>query len=1465
MKKILKRTLTMMLVSIMIFGTAPLSGFVGLELPDIFTTKAEAARYDIYKYVVFDDEVTITDCNENASGDIVIPSTIEGYPVVQIDDYAFANCQGIENVTIFDNVEIIDVSAFRGCINLKNISLPYSLIYIGDSAFYECEKLTSIEIPNNVIYIGGWAFHACSNLVSVALPDGISSIEEWTFSECTSLSNITIPNSVTSIGEMAFGECTNLTEIIIPDGVTYLSGFAECINLTDITIPDSVTSIGDCAFWGCTNLTNIKIPNSVTSIGEMAFKRCKSIANIVIPDGVKSIGEAAFYSCDNLSSVTIPDSVIYLGDDLFIFTEFFHNKDNWTDDNVLYTGKHLIAADCELEEYSVKPGTKTIADSAFRYCNSITSITIPDSVTSIGNYAFSSLESLTSVTIGNGVTSIGEGAFRGCESITSITIPDSVTSIGNYAFSSLESLTSVTIGNGVTSIGADAFNDTAYYNAEFNWENGVLYIENHLIEAKEDISGDYIIESDTKTIADYAFCNCNSLTSITIPDSVTSIGKWAFKGCESITNITIPDSVTSIGDFALAYCGSLTSITVDENNLYYSSEDGVLFNEEKTKLVQYPRGNTRTEYIIPDSVTSIGKGAFFYCDSLTSTTIPYSVTSIDEDAFINCEKRTVHYIGSRSDWVKIVAGPNTFNEVFVIGCYDSTGAEDPEEMPEDTSKLSLVSTSPSNGATSMSSDDDFIIEFNMPVDHRLSFINSGDEIAIIDYDSDETVFSISDLNAVDFAVGNRIEAVGNSLIIHDIFRKLIPGHKYYVKISSGVIYASDNIKTFKGISDKETWTFSYLDSNTKSGYSLDVYFTEPFISLSQGETADISAVLSFDGEPCEQDQISFSIANANIAEITSIKREEERTLVSIKAKQNGATVINVTFNKNVQTFPVMVTSEESVYYFNDVEKYNEYTPFAFSGMYIDNFEHKINDDGTATANFDVYNMEHCYGVVDVYNGNGEIVESEFIDLFDGDYPTDIFGHSEYLYKLSVSVASGQLFDIKEFKTEVKSKKTSISIDVPKNGYYVITKNINRSPSLALYDIGMLMVDAVFLVSDGIDDLLNKSTKEEIARDVSKETVKEFLKKSGKDLINSTLSRTYKQLIKTITRFSVETSSKAATSASDFYDCALALFDGIGVDILNAIKKSVEKTVKQELIQNVLRIIGNLTLKNCGKDLVDKIFYGSVELARWGAIVSSISENTDTDSAYIYNPQSVNEKRSNGVISYSSMGENAVFHSILITTGEEAELLQSIYRPEAETEIFDIAMYQNGKKVQPKEPVTVYIPIPTGWNTSKIKVYHLDDNYKTEELNVTIENGYAKFVTEGFSYFFISNGSVEFILPKLEIRNPSTTTINYGDSIILHADVTGTLPEGAKIVWDTPSNGNFSTEVSADGKTCKISPVSSGSTTFTVKVIAADGETMLAEDSQDMTTKAGFFQKIIAFFKKLFKLTKTYPEVYKLIK
>ena len=521
----------------------------------------------------------------------------------------------------------------------------YSVTSIGSYAFYNCSGLKSIEIPNSVTSIGIRAFQDCVKLQRITIGSSVTSIEENAFKNCTNLktvenlSSLNLTKGSSDYGYVAYYADTFIFvngdyKWSVSDGSYTLVDYVG--NATELTLPANYNGedyvIGGSAFRGNSSITSIEIPNSVTSIGSYAFDRCTGLTSITIPNSVTSIGQYTFYNCTGLTSITIPNSVTSIG------------------------------------------------SYAFYGCSGLTNVTIPNSVTSIENYAFEGCSGLKSVAIGNNVTSIGNNAFYGCSGLKSVTIPNSVTSIGNNAFYGCYGLKSVAIGNNVTSIGEDAFKNCKnlqtvinfstlsiskgssmngyvadYADKVINAPNGsmegdcvfgvvsgkntlVAYLgeggalslpanykgENYVIGEKV-FSGNTSITSveipnSVTSIGRSAFYNCDGLTSITIPNSVTSIGEGAFYYCDGLTSVEIPNSVTSVGDEAFGYCNGLTSVTIGTSIGY----------------MVFSGCSSLTNVTILNSVRSIGGSAFKGCSGLTSIEIPSSVTSIGYEAFYNC-------------------------------------------------------------------------------------------------------------------------------------------------------------------------------------------------------------------------------------------------------------------------------------------------------------------------------------------------------------------------------------------------------------------------------------------------------------------------------------------------------------------------------------------------------------------------------------------------------------------------------------------------------------------------------------------------------------------------------------------------------------------------------------------------------------------------------------------------------------
>ena len=535
------------------------------------------------------------------TGAIKIPSSLGGYPVTCIGPRACFGCTGLTSVTIPASVTNIGKSAFAGCSGLMSVIIGNGVASIDSNAFVGCSGLISVTIPDSVTSIGDEAFKSCSGLESAIIGNGVESIGSLAFSGCSSLRSITIGNGVTNIGQDAFYNCTKLTSV---------------------SIPESVTEIGSWSFSNCSNLSSVTIPDSVRSIGSSAFRGCSSLRSVTIPDSVTNIGAKAFFGCSNLASVTMGNSLTGFPCEGCSNVVHLVTGNGVTSPSGLPISKNLKSivigngvtnlagwfSDCTgLESVTIPNSVTSIGYKAFYGCSNLTSVTIPDSVTDIGLGAFAH-SGLTNATIPNSVTRIGEnryvdesantGAFYGCKSLKSVTIPGSVTEMWGRTFGNCTGLESVVIGNGVTSIGRATFEDCC----------GLTSVS--------------IPESVTE-IGNRAFSNCSNLSSVTIPDGVTSIGSMAFYGCSSLRSVTIGNGVTIIGGYAFYGCSELTSVAIPDS---VTNIGGCAFCG----------CSGLTTVTIPDCVTSIGTGAFQFCEKLQSVTIPGSVTSIEGAAFSGC-------------------------------------------------------------------------------------------------------------------------------------------------------------------------------------------------------------------------------------------------------------------------------------------------------------------------------------------------------------------------------------------------------------------------------------------------------------------------------------------------------------------------------------------------------------------------------------------------------------------------------------------------------------------------------------------------------------------------------------------------------------------------------------------------------------------------------------------------------------
>ena len=571
--------------------------------------------------------------------------------------------------------------------------------------------ITVDGVDYSVTSIGGYCFYEYSGLTKIFLPETLTSIGNNAFSHCSGLTDIKLPETLTSIGNYAFYYCSGLTDIKMSAGLTSIGNYAfyYCSGLTNIKFPAGLTSIGDYAFSDCTNLSYLVMRSSRPTTGSSVFADCTNLKTIYVPVGKSSNYK---YSPWNSSSYTIVEGELLKSGGLYYVIDSAKKTASVTfsPDGTKYSGSITVPSSFSYEgkNYLVK----AIGANAFASCRGLTSMYLPEGLTSIGSSAFSDCSGLKSISLPESLTSIGSKSFYQ-SGLTSVSIPEGVTSIADQVFYSSTKLESIELPSGLTSIGSNGIYNcgelkyivmhsptvpttstnvfgscsklkTIYvpvgassaYKAKTPWNSSsYTIVEGELIK-----SGGlyYVIDGVNGTACVVASPDGTTYSggSITVPSSfsyrgksyrVTAIGNSAFYKCSSLTSISLPEGITSIGGSAFRDCSSLTSISLPES---LTSIGGSAF---------YNCGLTSIS--IPEGVTSIGDYTFNGCPNLESIELPSGLTSIGNYGINSCyslKSITMHSSVVPSTGTSVLSSCSQLKTIYVpVGASSAYKAKSP--------------------------------------------------------------------------------------------------------------------------------------------------------------------------------------------------------------------------------------------------------------------------------------------------------------------------------------------------------------------------------------------------------------------------------------------------------------------------------------------------------------------------------------------------------------------------------------------------------------------------------------------------------------------------------------------------------------------------------------------------------------------------------------------------------------------
>ena len=1150
---------------------------------------------------------------------------------------------------------------------------------------------------------------------------------------------VTIPGSVKKINSSAFSNYNNLKSVIIQNGVQNIGwgAFANCANLETILFPDSIVRIGANAFnrTGWYNKQN----DGVVYAGKFAYGYKGEMPenfSLVLKNGTVGIAVQAFIQQSNLTKISVPDTLSCVGANSLRGTAWYNNQNNGIVylGNVIYKYKGAIPSDNQI---AIKDGIMGIADEAF-YDEAGTYLSSESSV------------NLKRIIIPDTVEYIGDCAFLNCDNLDNLFLPNSVLYIGDYSYgyhtNGKANPTYSGRGRNIHSYYNTVIEDYAIYNRigyhecspkaiessqkynEFYYqllEDDTVEITGYTGQSSEIIIPAYIHSKKVIKIGDGAFGNSeygNSIQSVTIPDTVIFIGSYAFFDCEKLQSIEFGANIRRIEDSAFRYCKSLRKITIPDSVLSlgeWSFSDCISLTDAALGQLRKLNRNAFSfcyslKYLsLGKRIIDIDYQAFEYCNKLNSVYIPDSVLFVGESAFVNCTalqsvylRDNIEKIDARAFGYYTPDSPGIYEKLngFTIYGFSNTVAENYSTY----TGISFSIMSPIRFSTPFYSgraNESIIAELDILYKNYsagdVAFESSNSEIAfVVETDGDYNPY------CKHIKVNIKCLSVGTTTIT----AKLPDGNLSKVSVTV-----------------------------TEGLNGIEIYSDYPDLSVCNGSLMKIGAGILVDGYRINDiSKLTYTVYDESILDVQEISVHENCRFIVVKAISPGTTYVSFSDSNTgyVTRVPVTVYDSSSMSFTvegvpqQNLDKHisNFYN---VNGMFVDQYSYLKNTNGSCSVSFDVYNSKYTYGAVEVYDENGEINDAVIIDKM-----TNNSGSiKEVIWDNCSSIAKGIITgDISSYRYELTTKKTSVSVTIPKNGYINITNDSANSFIVAYANLADCFLQCINLCGDikGID-----------ISDVylpTQSMTKELLKSSTAIECFKNQPKFAKKLLENSFEKAVVGDTLRISSVPDFLD---------------SIGNNLQSLDLDSLMTKTLMSYGI----SVGEGVFEKLS------GVFGATLKGMFTFGDAANLYVEVNHLINSQNSGYITIQNQNGNsrNCLNVRVQSDTNFNSETALQVFRLYADNRIvtkekeihpniyhlitneanitYNIAMIKNGQETQIDKKVEVSIPLPEELHFlashGMLRIHRVEENGSTTDMNANYKDGRLVFSTNHFSIYIVT--------------------------------------------------------------------------------------------------------------------------------